>query len=313
MGGNRRAGWHDYTRPGFYHITLLKSAEVMAFGALAGDYRLPVDQKGSSYIAASAVGRAVKRAVREIPQIHPALGVMRYALMPDHLHLLLVVRTQLDEVLGRKIGIFKSRVNSYAGMIGVFEEGFNDHIIMDPATRNNVYSYIQSNAIRLAVRRAHPDFFMRRSGLVIDGISCQTFGNTSLLDNPYRLQVIVHRADSDADFAHHKERWMHAAANGGVLISPFISRREKEVRTEAEQLGSRLILITNRPFGEREKPAASDFALCAQGRLLIIAPQTPFDFSRAACLKMNDMAEALARPAEAGLPVRKIFLTGGRL
>lgn len=119
---------------------------------------------------------------------------------------------------------------------------------------------------------------------------CQLYGNIHLLNNPFKEQVIVHRADTPEQFERNKEKWLYTAVNGGILVSPFISKREKEIRREAEELGGRFILITNRPLGEREKPVGKDFELCAEGRMLIIAPQTPMDFSRIACQQMNKLA-----------------------
>ncbi len=131
---------------------------------------------------------------------------------------------------------------------------------------------------------------------MIGETQCQLYGNHHLLDNPFKEQVIVHRADTAEQFERNKEKWLYTAANGGILVSPFISRREKEIRREAEELGGRFILIANRPFGDREKPVGKDFGLCAEGRLLIIAPQSPLDFSRSACLQMNTLACHIANP-----------------
>ncbi len=93
--GNSRAPWHDYRARHIYHITLLKRAEVPDFGSLAGDWRLHSGTRGSSYVSASPIGKAVKDCLRNIGSIHPALRVLQYALMPDHLHILLSVEASL--------------------------------------------------------------------------------------------------------------------------------------------------------------------------------------------------------------------------
>lgn len=115
-----------------------------------------------------------------------------------------------------------------------------------------------------------------------------------LLYNPFKDQVIVHRADSDQVYNAHLDRWLYNAANGGVLVSPFISPREKSVKKEADTIGGRFIQITNRPFEDREKPYGHDFDLCAQGRLLIIAPAAGMPMDRASCLKMNSLAQIIS-------------------
>lgn len=79
-----------------------------------------------------------------------------------------------------------------------------------------------------------------------------------------------------------------------MLVSPFISQAEKEIRAAAEEAGGRFILITNEPMGERYKPSGRDFELCEAGRLLIISAGIGGDLSRSACLAMNNMAKILA-------------------
>lgn len=296
--GNLRAKWHDYKGKGLYHITLLKSDSVPPFATLAGDCAIPVGQPGSCHVIASPLGKIIKEALRELPNMHPALKLYQYALMPDHLHVLLRVEYDMDEILGRKIGLFKDMVNKKAGTTGVFEAGFNDQILNSERNLDAVFRYLRANPYRLAVRKAMPEYFTRRNRMMVGGVECQIYGNAHLLDNPFKEQVIVHRADSDEEFAGNKERWLYNAANGGVLVSPFISKREREVRAEADTLGGRFILLTNEPMREREKPSGHDFDLCSEGRLLIIAPIESMPFSRAACLKMNALAAAIASPPQ---------------
>ena len=292
--GNNRASWHDYTSRCIYHFTLMKHPEAPAFGMLAGDCHLPIGSPGSSYIRASEIGIAIKQSLRHISDIHPALRLFQYALMPDHLHIILSVENELDDIVGRKLGAFKVDVNHRVGMDHVFERGFNDQILTKSRKLDILYSYLRSNPYRLAIRRACPDFFTRCNNMIIGDTPCQLYGNIHLLDNPFKDQVIVHRADNDQIFLANRDRWLHTAANGGVLVSPFISQREKSIRKEVESSGARFILISNRPFSEREKPSGKDFDLCAQGRLLIIAPAIPMPLDRPSCLKMNSLAQTIA-------------------
>lgn len=90
------------------------------------------------------------------------------------------------------------------------------------------------------------------------------------------------------------KEWLYTAANGGVLISPFISPAEKAVRLEAEEVGGRFILIVNESIDARYKPSGHDFELCEAGRMLIVSANLPGDLSRQTCLSMNTLAENLA-------------------
>lgn len=295
--GLLRAPWHDYTERCIYMLTLNKTPLVPDFGSLAGDYRIPHGHKGSPCVVASTVGAAIKEGLRRFPQIQPKIRVLQYAIMPDHLHILLFVQEKTEEILGRYIAAFKVEVNKAAGLKGVFARGFNDQILKTDRSLDTLYHYLRDNARRLAVRRAHPEFFRRVNALRIGDRHYQAYGNIQLLDCPFRQQVVVHRADTPDVRQRHRQEWLYTAANGGVLVSPFISPAEKEIRRDAEEADGRLILITNEPMGERYKPAGHDFGLCETGRLLIISVGRPGPLSRQTCLDMNVLASEIAAAA----------------
>lgn len=181
----------------------------------------------------------------------------------------------------------------------VFAEDFYDRILRPTHSLNVIYDYIRRNPYRLAVRMANRSFFQRRNNLVIEGEQWQAYGNIQLIANPFKEQVVIHRADSPDTRVRNRGRWIHTASNGGVLVSPFISKDEKAIRQEAEASKSKIILISNRPLAEREKPTGHDFEQCCEGRLLILAPQKELPSSRTTFLHLNHIADYISRqPAE---------------
>ena len=295
-----RAPWHDYTQRCIYMITLNKNPLMENFGILQGDYRIPTGQKGAAFISSTALGKAIKSTLRRFNSTEPNVRVLQYALMPDHLHILLFVEYPTEDTLGKIIARFKIEVNKASGITGVFAKGFNDQILKSSRSLAVLYRYLRENARRLAVRRARPEFFRRVNALEIGGKTFQAYGNFQLLDCPFKEQVIVHRADSSETRQKNREQWLYTAANGGVLVSPFISPAEKEIRKEAEEAGGRFILIISEPMGERYKPAGREFELCEAGRLLIISANLPGELSRKTCLAMNELAEGFAGMEEIG-------------
>lgn len=288
-----RAPWHDYTQRCIYMITLNKNPLMENFGILQGDYRIPTGQKGAAFISSTALGKAIKSTLRRFNSTEPNVRVLQYALMPDHLHILLFVEYPTEDTLGKIIARFKIEVNKASGITGVFAKGFNDQILKSSRSLAVLYRYLRENARRLAVRRARPEFFRRVNALEIGGKAFQAYGNFQLLDCPFKEQVIVHRADSSETRQKNREQWLYTAANGGVLVSPFISPAEKEIRKEAEEAGGRFILIISEPMGERYKPAGREFELCEAGRLLIVSANLPGDLSRQTCLTMNTLAQTI--------------------
>ena len=288
----RRAPWHDYHSRCMYMVTVGKAPGAPDFGRLV-----------SESIELTPAGEIIKNEIEDTPAHNPQLIIMEMVVMPDHFHFLVFVTQRTKRHLGAIVQALKSaatkKIRELTGQpeLTVFEEGFHDRIIMHAGQRESVANYIRQNPHRLAIRKAHPDFFRRINTLNVGGKNYQAYGNIHLLDNPFREQVVVHRADSEHTKARKRERWLYAAANAGVLVSPFISPAEKAIQAQACDEGGRFVLIVPEPFPEKYKPTGKNFALCEEGRLLIVsAGIDEKTLSRSSCLKMNALAGELTLP-----------------
>ena len=300
----KRARWHDYYAPSIYFITLNKRHEISAFGSLIGDCNAPEGSKDYPSVRKSFLGLAVKRMIYRLPEIIPSCRLYQYMIMPDHIHLLIHIEERTPFHLGSYISKFKNLLNIMMGM-RIFESGFNDKIIGRSRSLNVIYKYMQENPYRLAVRRANRCFFERCDRIRLDGKRYMAYGNLQILKNPFMEAVIIHRCYGEKEVANLKERWLRLAESGGVLVSPFIAAKEKEIRREIEEKGGAVVLIVEKPFeGDRYKPFKRDFDQCAKGELVILAPAEE-DWSegrekipRKGCLTMNKLAEYLVKRGE---------------
>lgn len=292
----QRARWHDYTSPCRYMITINKhplSPPLCIIKLKTPSLPLTVE---NLYVQWSPIGKIIAKRLYHISAIFPEMIVEQYAIMPDHVHFLLHIRQPLSEHLGFYIARLKRQICHEAAS-NIFTDGYNDQIIHPSRSLQTIYTYIRENPFRLAVRRLHPDFFTCINNLSVAGTPCQAYGNLQLLDNPFKEAVIIHRSDDAATCHRHREQWLYTAANGGVLVSPFISPAERQIRAEAEALGGQTILLTNRPLAAREKPSGNDFSQCAKGNLLLLAPSTlppEANLSRATCLTLNHLSQTIA-------------------
>lgn len=291
----QRAFWHSYYDRATYMVTVSKHPSCHDFGRL--DFTEPSD----AAVTLSKFGAILKIQIDITPTYNPQIRILDKVIMPDHAHILMAVTEPIDRHFSDIIQAIKaattSNIRKLSGMNGltVFVEGFHDRIITDSRQLDTATKYIHDNPRRLAVRQAHPEFFHRVNNLEIAGHVCQAYGNMHLLQNPFKEAVIVHRRDSEETREQHRQQWLYTAANGGVLVSPFISQAEKAIRAETESIGGKIILITNQTMDERYKPAGHDFELCESGRLLIISiPSSDSTLTRAACLTMNSLAETIA-------------------
>lgn len=300
----RRARFHDYYAPCIYHITLSKQPLAPYFGQLAGDCNIKPGLPGSSFIELNHLGAIISSEIKSIPLHHPIIQLYQFSVMPDHVHILLRVTKQSPKALGYYVanlmGAIRRRWREFSGNdYPVFEKGYNDRIINHNRPLDTLFRYIRENPYRLAVRREHPEFFRRVYNVKIGDNTYQTYGNQFLLHNPFKSQVVIHRRNTPDENARLRDKWLHTASNGGVLVSPFISPAEKAIRAEAESLDANIILIQHTPFPDRYKPSGHDFDLCCRGHLLIISPAeqpTAPELSRMACLTMNALAATIASP-----------------
>lgn len=247
-------------------VTLTKSPHAPCFGHLTGDCTIPVGTPGCARIDLSPLGKRIGDMIFRLPDIEPAVKVLQYSIMPDHVHILLFVLQHMRDPLGNVIARFKQAINQACDTVGIFNVGFNDQILKSGRSLDTLYRYIRENPRRLAARRQFPEYFRRVNDMVIAGHKCKLYGNMLLLRNPFKEQVVVHRADSQAVCAANHARWIYTAA----------------------------ITITNRPMEERYKPAGRDFELCEAGRLLIVSPDSlDIDLTRRTCMAMNSLAGAI--------------------
>lgn len=146
------------------------------------------------------------------------------------------------------------------------------------------------------MRQQYPQFFHRTRKLKIGDKEYEAYGNLFLFRNPDKEAVKISRKFSPEKKDQMKAHWVSVGGKGTVLVSPFIHKFEKTVRAEAEANGAKIIIIVHESFPERFKPHAHDFALCEQGRLLIISLGLPIgtELSREHCVIMNNLAAVIA-------------------
>ncbi len=285
---------HDYKSRCIYHVTICKAPGCSNFSRILGSIEQPEIER-------SRIGEIIESQILNFPNLCSSLQLLQYVIMPDHIHFAIFAREYLPRVLGNYIGMMKVKCGQLIRVVfplieHVFTLDFHDRYLRPHHRLSTIIEYIRQNPYRLLVRRLNPDFFNRINNLEIGGSLWQAYGNLQLLDNPFKAPVVIHRSDSEILKANKQRRWKHLTENGGVLVSPFISPEEKSVRRQCEQINGKIILVSNAPFGEREKPSAHDFGLCAKGRLLIIAPMTPLPPGRSTFLYLNSFAESISIP-----------------
>ncbi len=323
MGDNN---WHWQERGtawkgvGIYHVTLTVPSREPILGKLV----IPDNDPAKAYVERTEMGNAVIDCIWEVPKRHPEVRVISFDLMPDHIHTIwhvvrpmpvgikTVVRGfwQGAKKCGR--GYFMSITpNSIRDNEHRLEESiFTEMPFIRPLSRkgqlNAMIRYTWLNPQRLATKRLMPGFFRVQHDVELAGRNYDAIGNIKLLQAPSFAPVHVRNIWVEDAERHGDDRRLRdymngcviAARNGAVMVSPFISPKEKAVLEVLLTEHHSVIYIADNGFGEYYKPASALFDAVADGRMLILSPWShdpdKKHVSRAECVAMNQMAEAIS-------------------
>ena len=228
--------------------------------------------------------------------------------MPDHLHAIIFVKQRIPLHLGKIINGFKVSCNrayrqfKEQGFIksdhsGLWEDGYNDTILDQEGQLHRMKDYIFDNPRRLAIKRAHPDYFQVQRNVKEGDYTFAALGNIFLLDAPCLMQVQCSRSLTVEQITEKCRYFLSQAQNGAVLVSPSISSGEKAIMKAAFEQGYPVIILQENGFAPLAKPGGRRFSACAQGRLLMLAPWEHHNdrrqIRRDQCLNLNEMARVI--------------------
>ena len=165
--------------------------------------------------------------------------------------------------------------------------------------------YVQLNPQRLATKRLLPGFFHVQRGIAIAGRTYAGVGNVAILQGEHYATVHVHHEWVDAAaqgqpqaLRDYMNGCVLAARHGVVMVSPFISPKEKDVLNVLLAEQHPIIVLADNGFRDYYKPSSNLFDGVAAGRIMILSPWE-YDagkrhISRADCVMLNTMAEEIA-------------------
>lgn len=306
----RRSHTHNYKAPGYYLITISKGEDIPLFSHI---------ERGEGILGESNVllkmhqaGEIIREATLKFLERNPWFEFTDVCIMPDHIHIVWRVREWLPRKLQNYVGIYKSgcslawnksqNLGSGSG-VKIFGENFNDKIGYTDEIIAKFKVYVRDNPRRRYLVLNHSDYFNRRIGVQIDGIDFHVFGNFHLLKHPRIAPVVISRRHTEEERRRLQSQWEEIIRSGGVLISPFISKEEKEILHRAIEGEASIIRLIPDGLYPRYKPQGKEFDLCAEGRVLHIGEARPnkakFKLSREYSLYLNQLAFWIAeRPAE---------------
>jgi len=141
---------YDYSAPGAYFITFCTRDRVPVLGTVGkASHRLP-------QIELTELGKITEAYIHRIPVVYPGVRLDAYVIMPNHVHLLLMLEDGGQEAarptVSSIVRTVKALVRKQAG-INPFQASFYDHVIRNEAELSVVREYILTNPVRWAEDR----------------------------------------------------------------------------------------------------------------------------------------------------------------
>jgi REP element-mobilizing transposase RayT len=179
----------------------------------------------------------------------------------------------------------------------LFARGFNDKLLLREGQLQRWLDYLNDNPRRLLMKREQPDLFRVQRNIMKAGQQFSAIGNRFLLERPIRLQVQCSRSLTDEQIAEKQKEWLEQARSGAVLVSPCISKGEKQVMRAAFEEGLPIIVLLENGFTDLAKPGGKRMEACARGQLLLLAPwehhNERLTIRRDQCLALNELSRMI--------------------
>ena len=140
---------YDYGSNGMYFITICTKNKAHILGKIVGATigRPP-------RICLSRCGEITKYAIENINSFYPAVSVVKYVIMPNHIHLLLLIdrytengRPMVAPTISVVIQQMKGYISKQTGF-PPWQKLFHDHIIRNEKDYEKIWEYIDTNPMK---------------------------------------------------------------------------------------------------------------------------------------------------------------------
>ena len=163
---------YDYSSPGAYFVTVCtQDRRCILSDVVVGEGLAP------PAVALTPIGQIVEEQIQAIPARYPAIGIEKYVIMPNHVHLLVSIRdlsggaspsptvgTEASSSEGDMlpslfdvVRVLKSLTTRMArpflGENPLWQRSYHEHVIRNEADYRQVWEYIDTNPAKWAEDR----------------------------------------------------------------------------------------------------------------------------------------------------------------
>lgn len=126
----------DYSKEEIYFITICIKNRIELLGKIIA----------TNYIELTKIGNISEQYIKKIEAKYKNIKLDEYIIMPNHIHLLLIVNKQNEITISRIIKQYKMHVSKIIGY-SIWQKSFYEHIIRDEKEYWKIKKYIKDNII----------------------------------------------------------------------------------------------------------------------------------------------------------------------
>jgi len=137
---------HDYSSAGYYFITICTKDKQNPLGKIVGDAH-----QGVPYMELNEMGNIVHQHIESINSAYDNVKVDKFVVMPNHIHLILIVEGGTPEcasptksVVAKVVNAFKSLTSRRVGG-SMWQRAYHDRIIRNEKEYMKIWNYIDGN------------------------------------------------------------------------------------------------------------------------------------------------------------------------
>ncbi len=139
-----------YTENGIYFITICSSGKKCIFSTVYPG----ANEFSASGIQLTQIGKITDDAIKSIENHYENVSVIKYVIMPNHIHLLIKIENQSGRIISAPtvVGSLKRSVSREAG-VSVWQKGFYDHVVRDMDDLQIKWNYIEGNPAQWLLKK----------------------------------------------------------------------------------------------------------------------------------------------------------------
>ena len=131
---------YDYSQCGCYHLTLCTKHRQPILSRILS----PVDETARARVQLLHAGEVTEFYLRRIPEVYAGVHLIHYVIMPNHVHLLLLLDPDAAASIPTVVHSLKRMVSRKTGA-SIWQDSFYDVVIRSESMLHCEWEYIDSN------------------------------------------------------------------------------------------------------------------------------------------------------------------------